>query len=282
MRFNKLYLVVLLLACAGPVQADATHVDVELAAIHDDNLGRAESERDIFSDNILELGLTATRTILLTPNSGLRLRGGLHMAEHAKYTELNLMSANAGASFRIQPVSSYTAPWIELGVMLERQAFRNSDIRDGRVLVMEAIAGKRFTDRIGARAGISREQRWADNAKVFEWQNRRIFAMADYKLGLDSTLYASLSRIFGDQVFTTTPDPEFREYAKAIAKDPVFGARRAYRMGAVSDALELGVSMPVNSSNTLDIGLRRFHSDADGGHIYDNTELRASWLYRFK
>ncbi|MDO8465027.1 MAG: hypothetical protein Q7S46_07225 [Gallionella sp.] len=278
----KLCLIVMLLACAAPVQADATHIDAELAASHDNNLARAESAHDIFGDNLLDLGLTATHSMLITPNSGLRFRGGLHMVEHARYTDLNMVSANAGISYRIQPAPGYTAPWIELGAMLERYSFHNSAIRDGRLLAMEAIAGKRLTDRIGARIGISHEQRRADNTNVFEWQRRRMYVMADYKLNLNSTLYASLSRDFGDQVFTTTPDLELREYSKAIAIDPVFGARRAYRMEAIANALELGISTPLNSSSTLDIGLRRFHADAIGGHSYDNTGLRASWLYRFK
>lgn len=282
MYFNKLYVAVLLLACAGVSQAASTHVDLELSAWHDDNLSRAESGRDIFSDNVFDLGVTVTHSVMLTPNSGLRLKGGLNLTEHAEYTELNRLSANIGASYRFQPVAGYTEPWIELGATLERESYRDSDIRDGRLLAAEAIVGKRFTDRIGGRAGIGWERRWADDAQVFEWQRHRIFAMADYKLGLESTLYASLSRDFGDQVFTATPNPDFGDYAKAIANDPVFGARRAYRLGAVSDTLELGVSMPLNPSNTLDVGLRRFRADADGDHIYDDTVLRASWLYRFR
>lgn len=278
----KLCLAVWLLACAAPVQADATHIDTELAASHDNNLGRAESARDIFDDNLLDFGLSVTRSMLLTPNSGLRLKGGLHLAEHAKYTDLNMVSANAGVSYRIQPVSGYTAPWVELGITLERYSFRNSAIRNGKLLAMEAIAGQRLTDRIGARIGIGHEQRRADNTNVFEWQRHRMYVMADYKLGLNSTLYTSLSRDFGDQVFTTTPDLELREYSKAVARDPVFGARYAYRVGAIANALELGVSTPLNSSNTVDIGLRHFHADAGGGHSYDNTGLRANWLYRFR
>lgn len=278
----KLCLVVWLLACAAPVQADTTHFDAELAASHDNNLGRAESGSDIFNDNMLNFGLAVTHNMLLTPNSGLRLRGGMHAVEHARFTDLNLVSANVGVSYRIQPVSGYTAPWIELGAMLERYSFRNSAIRDGRLLALEVIAGQHFTDRIGARIGIGHEQRHADNTNVFEWQRHRMYAMADYKLGLNTTLYASLLRDFGDQVFTTTPDLELREYSKAVAQDPVFGARYAYRVGAISNALELGVSTPLNSSNTVDIGLRRFHADAVGGHSYDHTGLRASWLYRFR
>lgn len=282
MKAYKRCLVIWLLACAAPVQADTTYIDIELAASHDSNLARAELAHDIFSDNLLDIGLTVIRSMWLTPNSGLRLKGGVHAVEHARFTDLNRTSANIGVSYRLQPVSGYTAPWIELGAMLERQSFNNSDIREGRLSAIEAVAGQRFTDRIGARIGIGHEQRRADNTNVFEWQRRRIYVMADYKLDLNSTLYASLLRNFGDQVFTTSPDLELREYSKAVAKDPVFGARYAYRVDAIADALELGASTPLNSSSTLDIGLRRFHAEAVGGHHYDNTELRVSWLYRFR
>ncbi|MDD2914131.1 MAG: hypothetical protein PHP70_02310 [Gallionella sp.] len=282
MKIHKQCLVVCLLACTGAAQADATYIDVELAARRDNNLARAELAHDIFSDKLLNMGVTATRSMLLTPNSGIRFRGGLHLSEYAKYTNLNLASANLGISYRIQPVSGYTAPWIELGALLEWQSFNNSAIRNGKLLAVEAIAGQRFTDRIGARISIGHEQRRADNTNIFEWQHRRMYVMADYKIGLNSTLYTSLSRDFGDQVFTTTPDLELREYSKAVAKDLVFGTRYAYRVEAIANTLELGVSKPLNSSNTLDIGLRRFHADAVAGHRYDDTELHASWLYRFR
>lgn len=282
MYFRKLYILVSLLACAGAAHAASTHIDLDLSARHDNNLSRGESGHDSFSDDVLDIAPTLTHSILLTPNSGVRFRGGLRLAERAKYTELNLVAANIGASYRIQPVAGYSAPWIELGARLERESYRDSDIRSGGLLLAEAIVGKRFTDRIGGRAGFGWERRWADDMQVFEWHRHRIFAMADYKLGLETTLYASLSRDFGDQVFTATPNPNFLKYAKAVANDPVFGARRAYRLDAISAALELGVSMPLNSSNTLDVGVRRFHADADGGHTYDDTVLRASWLYRFR
>jgi hypothetical protein len=282
MCLNKLCLGIGLLAWASLAAATDTLVDLELAASHDDNLSRAEAERDRFSDNLLDLGLTASRTLMLTPSSGLRLRGGLRLEGHARFTDLDSLTADLGASYRIQPVAGYTAPWIELGVALQRQAYRDSDIRDGGLLAVEAIVGKRFTDRIGGRLGIGREWRRADDAEVFEWQRNRIFAMVDYKLGLASTLYASLSRDFGDQVFTATPTWSYWEYAKAIAPDPVFGQRRAYRIGAISDSLAFGLSLPMNAFSTLDVGLNYFHSDADGGHSYNDTQLRASWLYRFK
>jgi len=48
MDIYKLCLIVMLLACAAPVQADATHIDAELAASHDNNLP-ARNRHTIFS-----------------------------------------------------------------------------------------------------------------------------------------------------------------------------------------------------------------------------------------
>lgn len=271
-----------LLALAGKAAAGITHVDAELAYRHDDNLSRAESGRDTFSDNAADLGLTLTWSQLLTPNSGLRLSGGLRLTEQARYEELSHVNVTVGLRYRIQPVAGYTAPWIELGTAVETMHHRDSNIRDGKLWTADVILGKRFTDRIGGRIGLGWEQRTAAEGEVFEWQRRHLSAAVDYRIGLDSTLYANLSRDFGDQVFTATPAPAFRVAAKAIEDDPVFGARRAYRLGAVASTLELGMSTPFNANNVLDIGLRHFRADADGGHSYDDTELRASWLYRFK
>jgi hypothetical protein len=184
--------------------------------------------------------------------------------------------------YRIQPVSGYTNPWIELGGGYQRQNYRNSKIRDGNIWSVDAILGKRFTDRIGGRIGASEEWRRADNEDVFDWRRHRIFAALDYRLGLNTVLYANVTHNYGDQVFTATPSPDLRAEAKAFADDPVFGARRAYRLGAKANTAEIGLNLPLNGSSTLDFGMRRFNAVTDGGDRYHETELRLSWLYRFK
>lgn len=282
MNHTTLALMAGLLALTSKAAAGVTHADAELAYRHDNNLSRAESGRDTVSDNAIDLGTTLSWNRLLTPNSGLRLSGGLRLTEQARNSELSHMDIGAGLRYRIQPVAGYTAPWIELGASYDQQFYRDSGIRDGDRWVTDAILGKRITDRIGGRIGANWEWRHADDGEVFEWQRRRLFASMDYKLGLDSTLYFTLTRVWGDQVFTATPAAAFRQVAKAIADDPAFGARRAYRMGAVASEVELGLNLPLNSVQTLDVGVRYFNADADGGHTYDSTELRISWLYRFQ
>lgn len=270
------------LFCAASAWADATHLDAELSLRHDNNVSRAEAARDQFSDNVAGLDLALTRSMMLTEHSGVQLRGGLHVREFARFDDLSHASVDASALYRIQPVKAYTAPWFEAAVGWERFQFREGELRDGNQWTLDVGVGKRLTDKLKVRAGYGWESRDADEHAVFEWQRRTLRLSADFRVSPAFTVYGMASRTQGDQVFTATPAPAFRNAAKAIADDTVFGARRAYRLGAESDVLELGGSYQFNSQHTLDIGMRRFDIEADGNHQYQGTELRASWLYRFQ
>lgn len=265
----------------GLAFAETTHFDLELSASHDNNVSRAENSPDIKSDNVLGLDLTGTRSLMLTPNSGILLNGGIQLAEYAHFNALSYLTASIGAAYRFQPVVGYTAPWIELGSKLDRLLFRDSDIRDGTQLEAHASIGKRFTDRIRMQAGLGWDHRWAHEGQVFELVQRRLFASADYKLSQDIALYGNWSRDFGDQVVASTPEQALHDVARAIAADPVFNGQNAYRISAIANIYGLGASLSINAANTLDIGVQHFQATGGGG-IYDGTELRASWLYRFK
>lgn len=266
----------------GTATADVSNVDAELSLRHDSNVSRAEADNDIKSDNILALDLSAGRGFILSPNSGVLLHAGTELAEFQHFDDISHIDFSLDALYRIQPVVAYTAPWFEAGISAQRQNFMGSDIRDGNVLALNVGMGKRFTDKLRMHGGVGWERRYADDNDVFDWQRLKISIAADFKFSPTITLYTHLSRAYGDQVFTATPAPAFLNAAKAVINDPVFGARRAYRLNAVADVLELGSSFSINSSNTLDVGLRYFQIDAEGSHSYDGTEIRMSWLYRFQ
>jgi hypothetical protein len=281
-HFKRNFMLLPALFSAGAALADATHVDAELSLRRDNNVSRAEASADIQPDTIAGLDVNASRSMMLNANSGLLWRGGLKLAEYSRFDDLSHLDLSVGATYRIQPVAAYTAPWFELGVGAERQQFMGSSIRDGNVLTLDLGMGKRFTDRLRGRVGAGWERRYADDNEVFDWQRLKMQVTADFKLTPAVVVYGNASRAYGDQVFTATPAPAFRTAAKAIVDDTAFGARRAYRLNAVADVLELGGSFSLNSHNTLDVGYRYFQIDADGGHSYDGSEIRASWLYRFQ
>lgn len=283
MRYIKIFLLVFsTLPYIGAASADATHFDAEFSLRHDNNISRAEDGRDKFSDDAAGLDLTLTRSLMLAENSGLQLRGGLHLNQFARFDQLSRLAVEAGVLYRIQPVKAYTAPWFEAALGWQREEFQNSDIREGDLLTLDFGVGKRFTDRLRVRAGYGWERRFADDNEVFAWRRRNARISTDFKVSPVLTLYGAATRSSGDQVFTATPAPAFRNAAKAIVNDPVFGARRAYRLGAQADLVDLGGSFSLNANNTLDVGVRRFDIEAEGGHSYEGTEVRASWLYRFQ
>lgn len=281
MRTTSL-LLICLLAMPLAARGGMTHVDGELAYRHDENLSRAESSPDIFSDDAIDLGLGIHWSSMLTPNSGLRLSGNLRLVEQAQHDALSRTSLGVSARYRIQPVAGFTAPWVELSAGAEQLHFRDSEIRDGDMQNADIVLGKRFTDRIGGRIGLGREWRQADQTEVFEWQRTRWFVMADYRVNQDAVLYGSFTGDDGDQVFTATPSIAYKALAKAYTNDTAFGQRRAYRLDARAKTAEIGLHYTVNASNSLDFGIRRFRAEADGDHQYDNTELRLSWLVRFR
>lgn len=267
-----------------PCQAMAGVVllDVDLGYRFDDNLNRGETTRDQLSDQAIEAGFSAGYSQMLTPNSGIRLTGNLRLVDQDRYDDLSHLVTGVDLRYRIQPVAAYTAPWIQLAAGYEHQRFRDSEIRDGDLMQAELTLGKRFTDRIGTRAGYRREWRDARDTEVFEWQRRALFLGLDYRLDGDATLYLDLSRLDGELVFTATPNPRYRRHAKAISDDPAFGARRAYRLESRASQFELGFNLPLGASSALDIGVRYFDAEAEGGTTYEDTQLSASWRYRFR
>lgn len=274
----------LALMLAWPVVGHAAGllVDAELSATHDSNVSRAASSADIKSDNILTAGVTARQAYMLSPFSGVLLRGGVQLAEFAHYDELSQFAVNGSVMYRFQPVVGYSTPVFDVEATLERLMFRDSDIRDGTTLQTSISASSRITDRIRLRGGAGLERRWADDGDVYQWLRDKLFVAVDYRLTDRATVYLNLARVDGDQVFTSSPALTFLNAAKAVADDPVFGARRAYRLGARADQLEVGLSIPLAADQTLDIGASYSDIDAESGKRYQDSQLRASWLYRFR
>lgn len=268
-----------------PYQAIAAGItlDTEVAYRFDDNLSRAEQKGDRFRDSAIDFGLNANWSTLLPPTAGLRLLGSMRVTKQTRFEALDNLDLSSGIRYRIQPVPGYTTPWIELGAAYAVTRYRDSKIRDGNTLSIDLIAGKRFTDRLGSQMGVKHERRYGGDSSVFDMQQKQIFLNIDYKLGLSAAMYLHLVRRYGDQVFTATPDDEYAEYAKAIAIDPAFGQRSAYRVDAKANAIELGLNRPINASSTLDLGLRRLDVYAnEGNYRYRANEFRLAWLYRFQ
>jgi hypothetical protein len=256
-------------------------LDADLMLMYDNNVSLAESNRDIFSDEIASLNLIASKSFMLNPHSNLSIKGKLARNQFARFDDLSNTGFAVGARYRVQPVIGFYQPWLELGVNAEKLFFDDSDIRDGAIFNVNLSAHKRLSERLKAHIGFGAEHRVADSGDTFEWQRHSLFLGAQYQWSEAATLIANYSYINGNQVFVATASPAFRIGANAIADDPVYGQRRAYRLDADANTYNTSVNYRINPNNTLDAGLQYAKIEAEGNHQYDAAQVHISWLHRF-
>ena len=271
----------MLLLC-GPAKAEGVGFEFELFGGHDSNPSRAQTGSGAGAENIEGARMTLLRSVLLDERSGVILTGGGAMERHSAYPGLNNFALDVHLGYRIQPSVGYTMPWYGLSIDLERRKYADSVIRDRTSAALELSAGKHFTDRIYSTIGIGVRRNVADHAYVFDMTQSRHFINAGYKLSPQDTLYASLSRTRGDQVFGAGETYAVRGAVKVSDDDPVFGeSYYAYRMEAVSNIVETGVNFPVGRLGSWDISAKRSRTHAYGGQAYDYALMSISWRYRF-
>ena len=279
MLINKLNYGVIFILCS--LQAQAFQLDSDLTLSYDNNVSVAESSHDIFSDSALGLSVIASQSFRLNPHSSLSVKGKLERNQFARFHDLNNTTLALGMEYRIQPVVGFYQPWFALNMNVEKLVYDHSDIRSGAKFNMNAAIHQRLTERLSTSIGGIYEQRIADEADVFAWQHYSMFLAGNYQLGENTTLFASYAYQIGDQVFVATASPAFKLAASAIADDPVFGKRRAYRLDAIANTLNLGIDYRISTNNKLDIGLQYATIDAKANHNYEATQAHISWLHRF-
>ena len=267
--------------------ADATHIGMEAAVLHESNIGRAEYEQDEQEDTALRLGASISRSMRLTDNSGLVARAGIQLSEQAHYDDLSLATAQGGIRYRIQPFPGFTMPWLDIALGAERLEYRDSDIRDGWIGNLAVGAGKYFTDRLRMTAGWIGERRYAEDSRVFDLRNHGWQLGLDFKLTARGTLYAKAGRMYGDQVSTapqSSLSPSPLQY-KAQTADEALSEhgrnRTAYRFDAVTNSIEIGYNHALMGNLAFDISARYFDADAKGGHTYEGYSAQAGLLYQF-
>lgn len=272
----------LCLLLQGSARAGLGDIEFEAFGGHDSNPSRAQAESRVAAENILGARASVLRSYLLDERSGIIIRGGGTILRHSVFSGLNELGLNANLSYRIQPTVGYTSPWYELSIDLERRQYTGSAIRDGMSAALDLSVGKHFTDRIYSTTGVGVKRSLADRAYVFDRTERKLFITIGYKFGLENTLYASLSRTRGDQVFGSDEIYGVRGAVKAGADDPVFGeGYYAYRMDASSNIAEAGVNLPVRGHGNWDLSVKRSRAYAYGGQSYEYNLMLLSWRYRF-
>jgi hypothetical protein len=268
------------IASAGAAHADNTNVDFDLTAGYESNVPRAASASDRASDSFRAAKLGVTRSVMLDEHGGMTFTGTFAYQNHQRFSALNNGTARLDAVYVIQPVAGYSAPWIEAAASLEGLKFADSRIRDGVIADLSVSVGKNLTDRIQLKAGGGYEKRWAAYEAVFNLNWRKAFLDISYQLR-KNTVYARVTRIWGDQVFSVRPGVATYN-AKATEDDTAFGnAYYAYRVGAATNTFDLGLVAPLTGSDSIVASASRYLTNADGGLRYNDSLIRITWLHRF-
>ncbi len=280
------------LFCCLPAGAVAGWVDeVGVALRYDDNLPRAQLERDIQSDGAAEL--TVSGGIARQAGVGGRLKLSYKLASTAfqRHDGLDNLAIGTELAFRQKFGLGPYAPVLALAASVSRLEFRD-DARDGWQFEWSAGLHKRLTPRLDTRLEYGFSMRRADHAgkrvvsfisgDVFDLSSRRVSLGADYLLTPRYQVDAAFTVHKGDIVSTTLRNFPIFLASDAIALDEVFGKQRfAYTLTAMTRDLHLGISRLIGSQSSLTLGFQYLDSQAEGGIDYQSRLLRATYLRQF-
>jgi hypothetical protein len=282
---------VLLLAAPPALAADAWRYGLSADLLHDDNATRGLYD-GVKADNLLVAEGSATRSVLLGPNSGALLRAALRFTQYADLKDISNVALLGRAAWRYQPTLGYSAPWVEIAGQAQFLRHADSRLRDGSIYSVDASVGSNLTDRTRLSGGIGADKRsGGGSVGLYDLSNNRLWGTFDLRLGLRNTLYARLTRLAGDQVFSSGSHQGLSP-AGIWEDDPALRAplglavANAYRLDATTLIAELGFNYPLRRNDALDFGVLHSSSKVNEGiaegQKYTATQVRASYIYRFQ
>jgi len=279
----------LLLAAPAAQSAQGWRYGLSADAVHDGNATRGLYD-GVKSDNIVAVEGSATRSVLLGPNSGALFRAAARYSHFTDIKDISNIALIGRAAWRYQPSREFGAPWVEVAGQAQLLRHADSELRDGSILSLEASAGAYVTDRTRVSGGLGLDKRsGGGTAGLYDLSSNRIWGTLDMRVGVLSTVYARLTRQAGDQVFSsgsTSGLSAVWEDDPALRAPLGIPVANAYRLDATTLIYELGFNYPLGRSDALDFAAVHASSKANeglaAGNKYGATQVRASYLYRFQ
>lgn len=268
--------------------------DGELTFAHDSNVSRAERERDIIRDQSVLVAVGGALRLSPTFNSALNLRAFAEAERWAEAKSLERTTLGAQAIFRGQTRRGFTAPVYQAIATVQQDDY-GVDQRDSTLYTLQALVQRRLTNRVMVNAGVEVQQRQSDGT-VFDTEQARLFGNLDYAWSEHVSLYGVYSYIKGDtfssaqlQFCNGAPATDIYPLisaAEAFEPDQAFNADFcgnwiAYRLGADTHSLVLGINRGFGHHISADLSLQQVNVAADGGINYERTIVRAGLLGRF-
>jgi|GEM_PF-3405311 len=268
--------------------------DLGIDVAHDDNIGRAELDSDRLSDKFITASASANYLHQINYNSGVVFKALGEWIDYQHYYGLDHYVLGISATYRYKPELTYSSPWFSFGLKAKRLEYSDSKLRNGYTYEAEAMAGKRFTDRIMGKVGLAHHERIARTdekgllgEKLFETQTTKAFIGMDYFLD-KFIFYGQYTFQNGDVISTGRATRKIVLAADeiqqddAIGRDPNNNIRWAYRLTGDTHIADLGVNYSLSRAAALDFTVRAVEVKAAGGNTYDNYSAHLGLLYRFK
>ncbi|MDQ1362875.1 MAG: hypothetical protein QG652_735 [Pseudomonadota bacterium] len=283
---TKYFTPLILFAITGNLHAGSIYnITASAGLMLDDNITRAQYNRDIYDDFAIFAGVSADYN---RPASEYRRLQITVSAETWHYQDASLGHEllSLQGDYIFQPTGGYTAPWYNIYLLLGVNS-HDSEYRDGSHYELGTGMGKRITDATGLHAGISRQQITADD-EIFSLDTTRLFANLDFRFG-QNTVYTTLAYSTGDIVVTVGEQAYGNPYPPNLSgigftgddAFPWLVTPWAYKLDADTWSLRIGYVHALASHQSIDASLLRYASSAYGGNDYDGMITSITYFYRF-
>lgn len=269
-------------------------IDGEATVTYDNNVSRAERDRDILIDESL---LVSSGIVIFTEpthNTAFNLRGFVEGEAWEEIDPLNRATLGGQLIGRWQPTQGFRAPVIQLTLTAQMDDY-GVDQRDSAVYTAQIFASQRANDRIMVSYGLEGVDRHSDGT-VFDVMHGRAFVNADFELTPKWSAYSGYSYLYGD----TFSSAQFNFCSGAPAND-IFGLINAseelesdeafneafcgdwiaYRLHADSHVLTLGLNHGFNHHLSADFSVQGVRVNGEGDNNYERVLVRAGLLTRF-
>jgi hypothetical protein len=285
--------IVLALAAADAAAVD-WFVDGEATLTSDDNVSRAERERDVLADKSMLVAAGANLRTEPSFNTALNARA---FAEAEKWRDIDMLDrTTTGGQLigRWQPVQGFRAPVLQLMLTGQLDDYEVEQ-RDSLVYSAQASATQHLNDRILLTYGVEAVERRSDGT-VFDTTHGRAFVSADFELTPKWSAYTAYSHLRGDtfssaqfnfcngapanDIFGLIGASEAFESDEAFNED-FCGSWIAYRLKAVTNAYTVGLNHGFSHHLSLDISAQKVMVYGTGDNDYERVLLRAGLLARF-
>lgn len=281
----------------------------------DDNVNRGTDYFQL-DDTTAGVGLSVERDVPFSFNTAFIYSFDISHKSYSDWDKLSRSQYGLRLEYRFRPSRRFVAPVFSVYAQ-SYAADYNSALRSGNETSLGFSLSKRITDRTLFVFGLENYQRDADS-DIFDIDRNRFYGLFDWRLGQSVSIYLQYQLLDGD-IVTSLPQLTdgsgtpigchvddafmFAESYTIQTGGSYYGgggstttvstttAACAYQLDADTTVTEIGLSIPFTASQSLQVALENYDSDAKGSLnyasytlndvSYSGTKVRLDYFARF-